>query len=346
MEFALLFAALVAAVLVGATASALNREDRRIRLAPSVARGDLDHYELAYLAGGPRRVVNTAIAALAARDWIRVSRGGRVTAVAGAPASSHYSVEQAVLDLVAVPGGRTSGEIRHEIGDGIALAGLKNRLVGQGFLLPDGSLEMPRRLVTRLSGHLVLCFVIEAAAIVIPAAGAVPWSAASILAPVIAAVAGLYGLITRSRHALALRDPLTRTGLGALRQARIRQPRVAGAVAADDAAFAAMTGAVALYGLDQFGDRSVAAEIAHEDMRRHGSHSSCASGSCGGAPIGGGHSDHGSSHGSSHHGDSGGHSGGHSSCGSSSCGSSSCGSSSCGSSGCGGGGCGGGCGGG
>jgi uncharacterized protein (TIGR04222 family) len=44
----------------------------------------LDVYQTAYLAGGPLRVVETAIAGLALRDQILVARRGRLTAVQGA----------------------------------------------------------------------------------------------------------------------------------------------------------------------------------------------------------------------------------------------------------------------
>lgn len=46
----------------------------------------LDVYQAAYVAGGPARVVDTAIAGLALRDQILVARGGRLTAVSGARA--------------------------------------------------------------------------------------------------------------------------------------------------------------------------------------------------------------------------------------------------------------------
>ncbi|MEZ0073445.1 TIGR04222 domain-containing membrane protein [Planotetraspora sp. GP83] len=345
MELVLLIAATVVAVLVGSTVSTLNRVHGRIRSVTALGRPDIDHYELAYLAGGPRRVINTAIALLSAQDRIRVSRGGRITIVAGAPTSSRDAVEQAVLDQASSPGGRTAGEIRHEVAGGVAMTGLKHRLIGRGLLLPDGSLTEPRRIHARLRGLTLLAFGVEVLSLVVALTGLVPWNVPTLLAVIFAGVSGVRGLLVYRRHTRSLRGLLTRAGFDALQTARIRQPHAA-YEPGDAAAYAAMAGAVALYGLGQFGDQAVAAEIGREEIVHHGAGgagATCAAGTCGGGVPDGG-SASGSDGGSASWGDSGGGGGdfgGGGDSGGSSCGGSSCGSSGCGS-GCGGGGCGGG----
>jgi uncharacterized protein (TIGR04222 family) len=64
---------------------------------------DLDVYEGAYLAGGPRRVAQTAAFSLLAADRIRGSRSGTMTTVVadGATASKQDDVAQVVYDALA-----------------------------------------------------------------------------------------------------------------------------------------------------------------------------------------------------------------------------------------------------
>jgi uncharacterized protein (TIGR04222 family) len=80
--------------------------------AESSGRGDLDVYELAYLAEGPHRVVNTAIVVLMNRELIRISRGGRIHRVSGSARASADAVEQAVLVSASRPGGVTAAHLR------------------------------------------------------------------------------------------------------------------------------------------------------------------------------------------------------------------------------------------
>jgi uncharacterized protein (TIGR04222 family) len=82
----------VLAVVITTAVSTIKREHARVR-AVNFRVHDLGHYEIAYLAGGPRRVANTAIALLTKSDGLRVSRGGTLHAVAGARAS--HPVEEA-----------------------------------------------------------------------------------------------------------------------------------------------------------------------------------------------------------------------------------------------------------
>ncbi|MGN9840775.1 TIGR04222 domain-containing membrane protein [Nonomuraea sp. H19] len=116
MDYVLVVAALGLVLLVGIAEQRVERERRRVsELAFSGVGHALSHYELAYLSGGPRRAINTALAVLATAGAIRVSRGSQVTPVYGAPPSP-VPIEQAVLDVLATrPGGYRAGELRREL---------------------------------------------------------------------------------------------------------------------------------------------------------------------------------------------------------------------------------------
>src|SRR5438105_4542054 len=65
-------------------------------------------YQLAYLAGGPHRAIDTAIAALVERGGLRVSSARTVTATGAMPADP---LERAVGDAANRPQGRTTSKI-------------------------------------------------------------------------------------------------------------------------------------------------------------------------------------------------------------------------------------------
>ncbi|MEV4458245.1 TIGR04222 domain-containing membrane protein [Microbispora sp. NPDC049633] len=328
MELVLVVAAAILAALIVTTALAVGRERREAGSGPAVPGSGLDTYELAYLAGGPPQVVITALAALSVREQVRVARGGRVTAVAGAPATSADPVEQSVLDLATRAGGASAAEVRRRAGDGSAMAVLKERLLARGHLLPEGSVEGARRLNARLRALAVLALAAAVVTLVlILFIGTVTASAENWAAVAIAAVSGGSALIASLTYAASLRSPLSPAGEEALRQARERHPRgafaqgTAGALGVGGAAGLAVVTPIALYGLGELGDPHLAAQIATDEVlvRRHVDGG--ASGGDGGGSVG---------------------------CASSGCGSG--GSHACGGGGggggCGGGGCGGGCGGG
>lgn len=103
MTLILFIASVFFAVATGATVLALKRENARAR--SRTVNGDprpLTVYELAYLAGGPRRVVNTALGLLAKAGDLRVSRGGNLNAVT---TSASDPIEEAVLAAAVRPGG-------------------------------------------------------------------------------------------------------------------------------------------------------------------------------------------------------------------------------------------------
>ncbi|GII29792.1 TIGR04222 domain-containing membrane protein [Planotetraspora mira] len=336
MEFVLPLVAVVVAVLARNAASAFTREHHRIRSVSGFSRDDLTHYELAYLAGGPRRVINTAIALLVDRELVRVARGGRVTVVAGTvpPADE---VERAVLDLAAVPGGRSASEIRHEVAHAPAMTDLKLRLIATGLLLPDGALNGPHATNTRLGRLVALAFAVTAVSLVVPIAGLLPWSPLAVGAVLVAGVTAASGLRAHRRYARSLPSLLTRSGRDALQAAQTRNARTKAEPAslmADRAVYTGVAGGVALYGLAEMPDQTVAVEIDQDHgVRGRDGSGGCAAGSCGGGASdwgysgydsggghwGGGHSDGGHS-GGGHSGSDGGGCGGGSSCGGGGCG--------------------------
>ncbi|MEV1167163.1 TIGR04222 domain-containing membrane protein [Nonomuraea sp. NPDC049784] len=152
MDYVLLFAAFGVVFLVNAAEQGVERERRRVsEAAPSGDGHHLSPYELAYLSGGPRRVINTALVVLATAGAIRVSRGSQVTPVHGAQPSP-VQIEQAVLDtLAARPGGCRAGELRRELEGHPALAGLVSGLQARGLIVPEDAYGTAWRSCCRLA---------------------------------------------------------------------------------------------------------------------------------------------------------------------------------------------------
>jgi hypothetical protein len=99
---------------------------------------DLDLYDLAFLWGGPERVIDTAVVALVRRGNLRVHRPGQLTT---ADPARRHPVEAAVLDAVGPTGGRSVdmvcwrlvGDDRlRDIGRGLRDRGLVVRRLGVG----------------------------------------------------------------------------------------------------------------------------------------------------------------------------------------------------------------------
>ncbi|MEU4833221.1 TIGR04222 domain-containing membrane protein [Streptosporangium sp. NPDC023615] len=322
----LLFVVAVAiALVVILTASALRREQRRVRsVMAGNSAGPPTPYELAYLSGGPRRVINTALGLLAKAGPIRISRGGLVSLVAGAPPSPD-PVEHAVMETLHQRGGSAPvGDLRRAVAEGKAMEGLRYRLLGLGLLVPDSALDHARTLLNRLLIASVAAAVFTVGCLIAgPGLRGLPTVLIGLLATI-------GGLSSYSRQRRMLRDTLSRSGRDVLAAAYRSHARGARPATADLAFAVGIP--VALYGLGELGEPGLQEELQRPD-------SSGSSGACGGGSPGawdvnygggggdmgsGGWGDSGGSSGSS--GDSGGSSG------------SSCG----GGGGCGGGGCGGG----
>ncbi|MFI7147736.1 TIGR04222 domain-containing membrane protein [Nonomuraea sp. NPDC050022] len=316
MDLIPLVLSVVLALVIATTAATIKREHARVR-AVNFRVHELGHYEIAYLAGGPRRVANTAIALLAKSGGLRVSRGGNLHAVAGARAS--HPVEEAVLAAVAAGSkGVSAPVIRREIGGGVAMDEIRHHLTGLGLLVPGETLVPVQTLLRRL--RLLSWLALAGAALSVAAVIFLSMGPFTFVGGLVFAFTGAAGLIAVARHQRAMRDALSSAGHDELRRARQAWAPMGSASSGGEA----LSLSVALYGIGELHDPSLEAELnAHEADEGSG----CAAGVCGGGNPG-------SSGAFGAGGDFG--SGGDS--GLSGCG----GSSGCGGGGCGGGGCGGG----
>jgi hypothetical protein len=95
------------------------------------ASSDLDLYEIAYLAGGPERAVDTALVALVQTGRIRVHSPGRFAA---AGLSRRHPVEAAVLDAIGQAGHRSVDTILWRLADDERLLDVEDRLRKAGLL--------------------------------------------------------------------------------------------------------------------------------------------------------------------------------------------------------------------
>ena len=245
MGFPLFVIALVTGLAIACTAITLGREHRRVRSA--VIRyhgGPPTPYELAYLAGGPRRVINTALGMLARAGVIRVSPGGQVSLVAGA-APVPDPVERDVTEALAQRGGSAPvGELRHLASGGQAVDGLRYRLLGLGLLVPEGVLDYAEGLLNRLLVASVVETVVMAAILATGAAAGI-----GALALLVGLLSAFGGFTVHARQKRALRDVLSHAGRDVLASARRTHVR-GGRPVAPDLAFAVGV-PVALYGLGE-----------------------------------------------------------------------------------------------
>jgi hypothetical protein len=92
---------------------------------------DLHLYDVAYLAGGPDRVVDTALVALVESGRVRVHAPGELAVVE--PGRSN-PVEAAVMDAVGTQGHRTADTIRWRLADDERLLELGRSLAAAGLL--------------------------------------------------------------------------------------------------------------------------------------------------------------------------------------------------------------------
>ncbi|GAA4565805.1 hypothetical protein GCM10023193_40830 [Planotetraspora kaengkrachanensis] len=307
MEYVLLVVAVVIAgfttFVVGTMPAAGGNGDG----AGPAGRDELDLYELAYLADGPHRVVDTAIVALMDRELVRISRGGRVHFVSRAARVSDDAVEQAVLASVSARPGVRSAQLRRDLPVSPAMTGLKSRLVAKGLLISDGTADRRRLEAGVLTGFIVFECLVVALALLVQVVGLVSWSVPSVAAVLVNVLAALYGLRVRRRHTLQMTSVLTPEGQRAVQDA---QARTAASAAAREPSHrtakrrartgvarrpvgAALAVGVAVYGLGALPDRGIAQQIATEVDRKDAREKeqdtgSAAGGGCGGGGCGGG----------------------------------------------------------
>jgi hypothetical protein len=92
---------------------------------------DLDVYDIAYLAGGPARVVDTALVALVQDGRVRVHSPGQFAAVG---LTRRHPVEAAVLDAIGTSGHRSIDTVLWRLVDDERLLDVEDRLRRGGLL--------------------------------------------------------------------------------------------------------------------------------------------------------------------------------------------------------------------
>ncbi|TDC91557.1 TIGR04222 domain-containing membrane protein [Nonomuraea deserti] len=259
MDYVLIIVSIAVVVLVNAAEQRVERERRRVSGTASAGGGhQLGPYELAYLSGGPRRALNTALAVLASAGAVRVSRGSRVTAVYGASPSPE-PLEQAVLDALASrPGGHQAGELRRELETRPALTELAAGLERKGLIVPESAFATARRrcgllrlAVCGAAGYLVLVVVLAVAGV----AGKESVYIGAVFFSLFAVATGLIGLYRQKRR---LRNVVTGEGRQVLRSAHAYHPRGVH----DPRSLSLAVGIpVALYGLSESGDQLLCDEL-------------------------------------------------------------------------------------
>ena len=96
----------------------------------------LDLYQAAYLAGGPDRVVDTALVVLVSRGQVRVSAPGELATV---DLTRRHPVEAAVLDAIGPAGFRSVETIRWRLSTDQRIEGLPRGLRDEGLLTSSTS---------------------------------------------------------------------------------------------------------------------------------------------------------------------------------------------------------------
>lgn len=248
---------LVALVLSGAVVGAALRARRvrpflasRAAAAVTVAIAGLDLYQVAYLAGGPRRVLDTVLSTMLAAGTVRVPRLGRLGRAGGAPAPAH-PLERAVL--AALPRRRASSvyKVRGRIATGPAMRELRQHLAERGLYQPEARVTPPLWVV--LAAAISAPVILLAVTLLFPPPGVRVDRIAQAFGLTVAAGFLGVGFHPRSREHPA--GP-TRAGADALEALRAGR---AGMVAAQRAA--ATPVGVALYGLSALPDPAVAAAL-------------------------------------------------------------------------------------
>ncbi len=253
----------------------------------------LGPYDLAYLAGGPLRTVNTAICVLVGAKSVRVARDGQISRVAGAPKPSKAIEQEIVRTLRALGGTCSVAKLRHVVGAGSAVrdlhGGLQKRGLAKGWHVKSEVSGMLDGVV--MLGHVVLVPVVVLMSFISrglsPAereAPAVDFGMWSLLVFVISLLIAVFACCALRWIA---RRTLNRAGHRAVAEAReIHARGVRPATSGRRVSVAAFP--IALYGLSELGDPPLERALSRPRpwLLRIGP--SCAVGTCGGGLLSGG----------------------------------------------------------
>jgi uncharacterized membrane protein YgcG len=103
-----------------------------------------DRFDVAYLAGGHKRLVDTAVVALLEADKIRVRPNGQLYAV---DLHRSHPIEAAVLDAVGTRG-RSLVPLRWRLTEDQRIRAVADRLATEGLMTPPGRRGLLRRRIT------------------------------------------------------------------------------------------------------------------------------------------------------------------------------------------------------
>lgn len=263
-------AAIVLLALVVLTAIRTQFALSRARSVAARGRDGLSVYEAAFLAGGPRRVINTALVSLVAQGGVRVSSEGLVTPVKGFRVTKSVPVERALYRHVRSGGGpHTTAELRHQTVRDHAMRRLATPLWRQGFLMSPAVRTRSRRRTSWLAVFAGLAAVVAVVSLLLRAPlGTI----------VIAGTAAAVGVLCFFLLRRSMANPVTRAGRAALRQAEGGDLADGFWKVSDD------VGVVALRGLTELPDRRLADSLARDTRTRSNGGlraACCAPGHCG-----------------------------------------------------------------
>lgn len=215
--------------------------------AATAAAADLDPYQVAYLAGGPRRVLDTVLGAMLAADAVRVPRPGRLSRAAAPPAPAH-PLERAAL--AALPGRRSRSvyKVRSRVAAGPAMRELRQHLAARGLYEPEARVTPPLWVV--LAAAISAPAILLGVAVLLPLPGVGADQVAQAFG--LTVVAGFLGIGFHPRSREHPAGP-TRAGDDVLEAVRAERARL---LPAQKAATAPV--GVALYGLPALPDPAVA----------------------------------------------------------------------------------------
>ncbi|MFF5206693.1 TIGR04222 domain-containing membrane protein [Streptosporangium sp. NPDC000396] len=115
---------------------------------------ELTAYELAELAAGRFRVLNTALASLSARKMIRIEPGGKLTRMTVASEGTVHPVEADILALLETRrDGAMVWEVKAEVARGPAVAALIERLLELELVEDEVTRIVPTRLGQAALAH-------------------------------------------------------------------------------------------------------------------------------------------------------------------------------------------------
>ncbi|GGS85560.1 TIGR04222 domain-containing membrane protein [Nonomuraea spiralis] len=248
-------AVLLGAVTVGTVLAAEVAHVRaRVRLG-GLRDVDLGHYELAYLAGGPVRVADSAIGLLAREGEIRVSRGGKIHRVSTA-VTAGYPVEERLVAILAERRSSPVVQVKRRLAVSAEVAGIRGRLAELGLLVDSRSVPGFRvcRDVLRL---------IPTVAVVAAGADVIYMIVAQSPPLSVAALFGFGGswLVARQIRSLYVRNRPVRLGRAGRHQ--LEKARRAHPYGAETEAVAVP---LALYGLSHLGDPDLSAELSKRSI--------------------------------------------------------------------------------